>query len=487
MKRRQFTAALGVLSAGGTGLRPGRRLAPAHRARRLPVHAGRLAGQHRPAARAPSSATISASPSSSTTAPARAARSPPTTSPSRRPTAIRCCWAISAATPGAAISTPSRPTTPSPISRRVAWIGTQPNLLCCHPELPARHRRQADRRGQGGARQVPVRLAPASAPRRRSPWSWSSRRPAPISPSSAYRGASAAAADVLAGHVPMCIANIDSLMGQVNAGKLKPIATTGAQRSPVRPTRRPSSRRASPTSSSPRGRCGRCRPGTPAKIKEKLQARAPSGRCKEPDVIDEHAAGRLRARHHVGGRGRRLHQGRVQALGRGDPCRGHQAAIGISVPDLLAPGLDLVFCGTAPSPASFKARAYYANPGNAFWPTLHAVGLTPERLAPAALSRAAGAGHRPDGPQQDRVRLGPRAERRRHGRRALHAKLRRSGPPPSPSPASTPPRSALGVKAPAYGRQAELIEGAVAFVLASPSGRARSFWTLSRGARWRPS
>ena len=34
------------------------------------------------------------------------------------------------------------------------------------------------------------------------------------------------------------------------------------------------------------------------------------------------------------------------------------------------------------SPASFKARAYYANPGNAFWPTLFAVGLTPERLAP---------------------------------------------------------------------------------------------------------
>src|ERR1700736_660928 len=52
------------------------------------------------------------------------------------------------------------------------------------------------------------------------------------------------------------------------------------------------------------------------------------------------------------------------------------------VPDLLAPGLDLVFCGTAPRPASFKARAYYANPGNSFWPTLHAVGLTPERFTP---------------------------------------------------------------------------------------------------------
>ena len=52
------------------------------------------------------------------------------------------------------------------------------------------------------------------------------------------------------------------------------------------------------------------------------------------------------------------------------------------VPDVLAPGLDLVFCGTAPSPISFKRRAYYANPGNSFWSTLHRVGLLPERFAP---------------------------------------------------------------------------------------------------------
>ena len=37
---------------------------------------------------------------------------------------------------------------------------------------------------------------------------------------------------------------------------------------------------------------------------------------------------------------------------------------------------------------------------------------------------------------------------------------------------------AMGVKAPGYGRQQETLEGAVAFVLASPSGRARSFWTI---------
>lgn len=53
------------------------------------------------------------------------------------------------------------------------------------------------------------------------------------------------------------------------------------------------------------------------------------------------------------------------------------------VPDVLGPDLDVVFCGTAPSAASFAAHAYYAKPGNRFWPTLHAVGLTPRQLAPS--------------------------------------------------------------------------------------------------------
>jgi len=58
------------------------------------------------------------------------------------------------------------------------------------------------------------------------------------------------------------------------------------------------------------------------------------------------------------------------------------AAADYLVPDLLAPGLRLVFCGTAPSNASAAARAYYAKPGNRFWPTLHQVGITPRRFAP---------------------------------------------------------------------------------------------------------
>lgn len=52
------------------------------------------------------------------------------------------------------------------------------------------------------------------------------------------------------------------------------------------------------------------------------------------------------------------------------------------VPDLLEPGLKLVFCGTAPSHISARARAYYANPQNRFWRTLFEVGLTPRLLAP---------------------------------------------------------------------------------------------------------
>jgi TDG/mug DNA glycosylase family protein len=53
------------------------------------------------------------------------------------------------------------------------------------------------------------------------------------------------------------------------------------------------------------------------------------------------------------------------------------------LPDLLVSGLKLVFCGTAPGTVSAARGHYYAHPHNKFWPTLHAVGLTPRRLEPA--------------------------------------------------------------------------------------------------------
>jgi TDG/mug DNA glycosylase family protein len=57
------------------------------------------------------------------------------------------------------------------------------------------------------------------------------------------------------------------------------------------------------------------------------------------------------------------------------------------LPDVLPPGLRVVFCGTAAGTASAKAGAYYAGPGNAFWPTLHETGLTPVRLEPREFGR----------------------------------------------------------------------------------------------------
>ena len=52
------------------------------------------------------------------------------------------------------------------------------------------------------------------------------------------------------------------------------------------------------------------------------------------------------------------------------------------LPDLLQPGLRLVFCGSAPGAVSAARKAYYAHPGNRFWPILAQAGFTPTRWSP---------------------------------------------------------------------------------------------------------
>lgn len=52
------------------------------------------------------------------------------------------------------------------------------------------------------------------------------------------------------------------------------------------------------------------------------------------------------------------------------------------LPDVLRPGLAVVFCGTQAGRKSRKMVAYYAGRGNKFWTTLHKIGLTPEPLKP---------------------------------------------------------------------------------------------------------
>jgi double-stranded uracil-DNA glycosylase len=48
------------------------------------------------------------------------------------------------------------------------------------------------------------------------------------------------------------------------------------------------------------------------------------------------------------------------------------------LPDILAPNLNVVFCGTAAGSRSAEVGAYYAGRGNKFWSTLHRTGLTSE-------------------------------------------------------------------------------------------------------------
>ncbi|MCC6445253.1 MAG: mismatch-specific DNA-glycosylase [Armatimonadetes bacterium] len=52
------------------------------------------------------------------------------------------------------------------------------------------------------------------------------------------------------------------------------------------------------------------------------------------------------------------------------------------LPDLLAPGLRVVFCGMAAGSRSALLGRYYAGPGNKFWAVIQRIGLTPYPLRP---------------------------------------------------------------------------------------------------------
>ena len=58
------------------------------------------------------------------------------------------------------------------------------------------------------------------------------------------------------------------------------------------------------------------------------------------------------------------------------------AAISNTVPDVIAPGLAVLFCGINPGLYSAWARHHFARPGNRFWPALFASGFTDRLLRP---------------------------------------------------------------------------------------------------------
>lgn len=75
--------------------------------------------------------------------------------------------------------------------------------------------------------------------------------------------------------------------------------------------------------------------------------------------------------------------GLTQGLGETDrhpPSRDGDAVT--VLPDVLGPGLKVVFCGTAVGTESAQIGTYYAGLSNQFWSVLYRIGLTPRQLAP---------------------------------------------------------------------------------------------------------
>jgi double-stranded uracil-DNA glycosylase len=146
-------------------------------------------------------------------------------------------------------------------------------------------------------------------------------------------------------------------------------------------------------------------------------------------------------------------------------------------PDILARGLDVVFCGLNPAVSAALGGHNFSHRSNRFWLVLHLAGFTPTRLAPEEEERLLEYGcgitavvGRPTSHAQD-VRPGEF----RQSRAAFEAKMRRCAP-----------RSVafLGKRAFAiltgqpnlrWGRQSKTLAGRIAWVLPNPSGRNAAF------------
>jgi TDG/mug DNA glycosylase family protein len=59
------------------------------------------------------------------------------------------------------------------------------------------------------------------------------------------------------------------------------------------------------------------------------------------------------------------------------------AAEGQTLPDIIAPDLDVLFCGINPGLYTAAVQQHFGRPGNRFWPTIHRAGFTPRLFHPS--------------------------------------------------------------------------------------------------------
>ncbi|MGY1743329.1 MULTISPECIES: G/U mismatch-specific DNA glycosylase [unclassified Blastococcus] len=155
------------------------------------------------------------------------------------------------------------------------------------------------------------------------------------------------------------------------------------------------------------------------------------------------------------------------------------------LPDVVAPGLDVLFCGINPSLTSAAVGHHFARPGNRFWPAIHLAGLTPRRLAPEEdrelLRYGLGSTNIADRPTRTAAELTP-AELR-EGLAALAGLVAVHRPRVLAVLGVTAWRLATGRPRAALGRQPEPLGGVETWVVPNPSGL-NAHHQLPDLARW---
>lgn len=149
------------------------------------------------------------------------------------------------------------------------------------------------------------------------------------------------------------------------------------------------------------------------------------------------------------------------------------------LPDVLRPGLTLVFCGTAVSRVS-KARGYpYANPGNAFWPTLTKLGVFPAEFDPADFPRMAELGIGYTDLNKTEAGVDSDLSKDAFDVAGFARKMKRHRPRLIAFTSKNAAAAFFGHRRIAFGRQEERFGDSELHVLPSPSGLARSHWSVA--------
>ncbi len=150
------------------------------------------------------------------------------------------------------------------------------------------------------------------------------------------------------------------------------------------------------------------------------------------------------------------------------------------VPDVVADGLRVLFCGINPGLMTAATGHHFARPGNRFWPTLHASGFTPRQLHPSEQSELVRYGL---GITNVVARASARADELsdqeyREGGRILEEKVLRLRPRWLAVAGVTAYRVAFGDKKAEIGPQTRTIGDTRIWALPNPSGL-NAHWTLT--------